>query len=172
MDKVVYLSLGSNLGDREAELRTALAKLQSHDLQIERVSSLYETEPVEVRDQPQFLNLVVEARTSLYPMRLLLRIANVEREMGRKRSTPKGPRNIDIDILLFGRFIVDTPQLQIPHPRMVERRFVLEPLAELSPDLRHPVTRRTMREILAKAPDQRVRRLPAPLELPFDLPNL
>jgi 2-amino-4-hydroxy-6-hydroxymethyldihydropteridine diphosphokinase len=171
MLKVVYLSLGSNVGDREAELRTALSKLHSHDFQIERVSSLYETDPVEMRDQPQFLNIVLEARTTLYPMRLLLRIANIEREMGRRRTVTKGPRNIDIDILLFGRFTVETPQLQIPHPRMTERRFVLEPLVELSPDLRHPVTRRTMREILAQAPEQRVRRLPGPLELSFDLPR-
>ena len=137
--KRVYLALGSNVGDREANLRTAIRKLHRRDLRVSRISSVYETAAVYYLDQPDFLNCVVEADTEIFPMRLLLRVSNIERSMGRKRLVPKGPRNIDIDILLHGSSIVETPQLQIPHPRMRERRFVLEPLAELAPDLRHPV---------------------------------
>jgi 2-amino-4-hydroxy-6-hydroxymethyldihydropteridine diphosphokinase len=166
MLKTTYLSLGSNIGNREAELQSAINRLHSHDFQITRISSVYETEPIEYLDQPRFLNVVVEAQTTIFPMRLLVRIGNLEKQMGRKRGISKGPRNIDIDIVLFGKFIVDTPQLQIPHPRFAERRFVLEPLVELAPDLRHPVTRQTMKELLAAAPNQFVRKLPVHLDLP------
>jgi 2-amino-4-hydroxy-6-hydroxymethyldihydropteridine diphosphokinase len=157
--KIAYLSLGSNLGDREHELRTAIDRLQGEDFRIRRVSSVYETAPQELKNQPWFLNLVVEAESELLPLQLLRRVRNVEREMGRRRIVPKGPRTIDIDILLHGTAIVSTEQLQIPHPRMTERRFVLEPLAELIPDFRHPVTRRRIREHLASTMDQPVRKL-------------
>jgi 2-amino-4-hydroxy-6-hydroxymethyldihydropteridine diphosphokinase len=166
--KRIYLSLGSNIGDREENLRTAIVKLHARDLRIRRISSLYETAAVYYLEQPDFLNCVVEADTELLPMRLLLRVSNIERSMGRKRSIPKGPRNIDIDILLHGASVVDTAQLQIPHPRMGERRFVLEPLAELAPDLRHPVDQRTIRQMLASAPQQRVVKLAAPLSVALD----
>lgn len=169
MLKTVYLAFGSNLGDREREIATAIARLHSPEYVVKRVSSIYETEPMYVKDQPEFLNVVAEMETALFPMRLLLRIGAIEKEMGRKRIVAKGPRNIDIDILLFGRFVVDTPQLVIPHPRMTERRFVLEPLAELAPTLRHPVTKQTMRELLAAAPGGLVRRLPGRLDLPLDI---
>jgi 2-amino-4-hydroxy-6-hydroxymethyldihydropteridine diphosphokinase len=129
------------------------------------VSGVYETAPVDFKDQPDFLNIVVEATTSLFPMRLLQRTQRVEREMGRKRTVPKGPRPIDIDILLHGRAIVSTRTLEIPHPGMQERRFVLEPLAELAPDFRHPVSRRTIRELLASAPHQLVRLTPFRINL-------
>lgn len=171
MLKTVYLSLGSNVGDREGEIETALKKLHTEDFQIKRVSSLYETAPMYMKDQPNFLNIVVEAQTTLFPMRLLLRIGNIEKEMGRKRVVPNGPRNIDIDIVLFGRFVVNTPQLEIPHPKMAERLFVLEPLAELAPDLRHPLTKKTMKELVAAAPDGFLRRLRTRLSLPFDVPE-
>ena len=149
MSKIVYLSLGSNLGDREQMLRQALERLAAAGLRILRVSSIRETEPVDVLDQPRFLNLVAEAETDLFPRQLLARTQRVELELGRKRLRPKGPRTIDIDILLYGDAVIDSPELTVPHPRMAQRRFVLEPLAELAPDLRHPVTRRTVREMLA-----------------------
>jgi 2-amino-4-hydroxy-6-hydroxymethyldihydropteridine diphosphokinase len=155
--KTVYLSLGSNIGDRARNLQAALEQLAAPDLRIVRRSPAYETEPLEYTAQRWFLNLVAEARTELLPMQLLLRIGRVERALGRVRTVPKGPRTIDIDILFYGRTIVRTAKLEIPHPRMSERRFVLAPLADLAPDLRHPVTRKTVREMLDTAPPQVVR---------------
>ena len=157
--KTVYLALGANIGERARNLERALDALEAEGVHIVRRSSLYETEPRDVRDQPWFLNLVVEAETILLPRQLLSTIRRIEKNLGRKRVIAKGPRTIDIDILLFGRFVVDTPELQIPHPRLHERRFVLEPLAELAPELRHPVTRRTAREMLGDVMDQQVRRV-------------
>ncbi len=148
--KTVYLSLGSNIGDRARNLQAALDRLAAPDLRVMRTSPAYETEPVEYTAQRWFLNLVVEAGTELLPMQLLLRIGRVERALGRVRTVPKGPRTIDIDILFYGRTIVRSASLEIPHPRMAERRFVLEPLADLAPDLRHPVTRKTIREIAGR----------------------
>lgn len=156
--KIVYLSLGSNIGDREKALRDAIEQLQSKEFRVKRLSSVYETSPLDVRNQPWFLNMVVEAESDLLPMQLLSRVQNVERKMGRKRIVAKGPRNIDIDILLHGSAVMNTTRLQIPHPRMPERRFVLEPLAELAAELRHPVTRRTVREMLAATTGQTVRK--------------
>lgn len=166
--KRIYLGLGSNVGNREANLRMAIRKLHRRDFRVCRVSSVYETAAIDYLDQPDFLNCVLEADTELFPMRLLLRVANIERSMGRKRLIPKGPRNIDIDILLYGSSAVHTAQLQIPHPRMGERRFVLEPLAELAPDLRHPIEQRTIREMLAAAPKQHVVKLAHPLDITLD----
>jgi len=157
--KIVYLSLGSNLGDRPGNLSRAIEQLSSDDLRVLRVSSTWETEPRDVPNQPWFLNLVIEAETSLFPRQLLHRIHRIERELGRVRTIPKGPRVIDIDILLFGRSVVQAEGLEIPHPRLTERRFVLEPLAELVADLRHPVTRRTVREMLGAVAEQAVRKV-------------
>ncbi len=157
--KTVYLSLGSNLGDRERNLREAIRMLGEAGVRTLRVSSLYETEPVDVRDQPWFLNLVVEAETELFPKQLLARIRKIEFDLGRKRVRPKGPRTADIDILLYGDSVIETGELTVPHPRLAERRFVLEPLAELAPELRHPVTRRTIRELLAGTAGQVVRKI-------------
>ena len=156
--KRVYLSLGSNLGDRAAHLREATEALAGTEVRILRESSIYETEPRDVRNQPWFLNQVIEAETDLFPRQLLARTQKIEREMGRRRGADKGPRVIDIDIVLFGGSKVHTPDLEIPHLRMAERRFVLEPLAELSPDLRHPATGRSVREMLETVLDQVVRR--------------
>ena len=156
----VYLSLGSNVGDRRRHLDAALDLLRAAGVDIVRVSRVYETEPQELRAQPWFLNLVAEAETGLFPLQLLHAIQRVERRLGRKRVVAKGPRTIDIDILLFGAFVVDAEGLQIPHPRMAARRFVLEPLAELGPDLRHPVTHQSVREMLDAVLDQGARRLP------------
>ena len=159
MSKTVYLSLGSNLGDRERNLRDAVGLLAEPSLRVLRVSSFYETEPLEVRDQPWFLNAVAEAETDFFPKQLLARLLRIEQQLGRRRLKPKGPRMIDIDILLYGGSVIDADELQVPHPRLTERRFVLEPLAELAPELRHPVTRVTVREMLQAVAGQQVRRV-------------
>ena len=156
--KTAYLSLGSNMGDRAANIERGLELLESPELHVVRRSALYETEPQELRAQPWFLNMVAAVETSLYPRQLLSRIAQVERELGRQRVVHKGPRTLDIDILLFGTAIIEMPDLVIPHPAMASRRFVLEPLAEIVPDLRHPVLGRTIRDLLADINGQEVRR--------------
>jgi 2-amino-4-hydroxy-6-hydroxymethyldihydropteridine diphosphokinase len=157
--KIAYIALGSNVGDRRANLVGAVERLLSPDLRILRASSIYETEPRDVPDQPWFLNQVIEAQTTLYPRQLLARTQKIEREMGRTRTVDKGPRVIDIDILLYGESKVLTEALEIPHPRMADRRFVLEPLHELAPELRHPVTKKTIGEMLRRVADQAVRHL-------------
>lgn len=167
--KTVYLALGSNLGDREASLREAIQRLHTGDFQIRRVSSVYETAPMYRLNQPDFLNLVIEAETTLFPVRTLMKTARIERVMGRKRAISNGPRTIDIDIVLFGRFFVNTATLQIPHPRFQERRFVLEPLVELAPDLRHPVTKKPVRELLQSLPAGAIRRTPIRIDAPSAL---
>ena len=146
------------MGDRAANIERGLELLESPELHVVRRSALYETEPQELRAQPWFLNVVAAVETSLYPRQLLSRIAHVERELGRQRVVHKGPRTLDIDILLFGTAIIDMPDLVIPHPAMAARRFVLEPLAEIAPDLRHPVLGRTIRDLLADIRGQEVRR--------------
>jgi 2-amino-4-hydroxy-6-hydroxymethyldihydropteridine diphosphokinase len=157
--KTVFLALGSNVGDREANLRDAARRLESAELRITRRSSMYETAPQDLLDQPWFLNAVVEAETGLFPMQLLGSIRKIEQEMGRRRVTPKGPRNIDIDILFYGPSLIGTPELEVPHPRIAQRRFVLEPLAEIAPDFRHPGTGKTANEMLATLEPQGIRRL-------------
>ena len=157
--KTVYLGLGSNLGDRQAMLREAGAALESRRLHIRRLSPIYETEPVGVAGQQWFLNRVAEAETDLFPLQLLHWTSRVESKLGRRRVTPNGPRTIDIDILLFGNAVVRAPSLEIPHPRFRERRFVLAPLADLAPELRDPVTRKTVRQLLGEVNGQVVRRI-------------
>jgi 2-amino-4-hydroxy-6-hydroxymethyldihydropteridine diphosphokinase len=157
--KTVYLSLGSNLGDREQMLQSAIDRLHGADLRIQRLSPVYETEPVGLKEQRLFLNLAAEAETDLFPMLLLSRIQKVELQLGRKRTgPPNGPRSIDIDILFYGRFTVHSARLEIPHPRLHERRFVLGPLVELAPELRHPTLGRTMRDLLASLEGQKIRK--------------
>ena len=155
--KTAYLSLGSNIGDRGRNLRAALERLGTAGVRIARVSPVYETEPVDLTGQRWFLNLVAEAETDLFPLQLLARTQKIECALGRVRTVPKGPRTIDIDILLYGNAVVNSKGLEIPHPRISERRFVLIPLADLAPDLRHPVTRKTVREMLDTAPSATVR---------------
>jgi 2-amino-4-hydroxy-6-hydroxymethyldihydropteridine diphosphokinase len=150
--KTAYLSLGSNLGDREAHLNQALERLQAAGVRTVRRSSIHETEPQDFRDQPWFLNMAVEVQTDLTPLGLLATIQKIEAEMGRQRIIPKGPRTIDIDILFYANLIIATPDLEIPHPRLTERRFVLDPLSEIAPDLRHPVTGQSVREAQAALP--------------------
>jgi 2-amino-4-hydroxy-6-hydroxymethyldihydropteridine diphosphokinase len=157
--KLVYIALGSNLGDRAENLRLARLQIDAADMRVLRASSVYETAPRDVENQPWFLNQVIECETDLFPRQLLGRLQKIERAMGRKRTIAKGPREIDLDILLFGNAVVKAPELEVPHPRMMERRFVLEPLAELVPEKKHPGTRRTMREMLAGVASQVVRKI-------------
>jgi len=157
--KIVYLSLGSNLDDRAANLRTALEKLGDLGT-VNSVSAFYETEPVGLTAQPWFVNCAAKLDTEKMPRQLLNGVLNLEQEMGRQRKQKNGPRIIDIDILLFGTSVIETAGLTVPHPRMHERRFVLEPLAEIAPDVRHPVFKRTVRELRdALPPGQTVRRV-------------
>jgi len=156
--KIAYLALGSNIGDRLANIADARARLAASEIKILRESSIYETAPREILDQPYFLNQVIEVETDAMPRALLSKLKKIERAMGRKKIVAKGPRVIDLDIVLFGNFVVAVEGLEIPHPRMSERRFVLEPLAELAPDLRHPITKKTIREHLAQVGDQAVRK--------------
>jgi 2-amino-4-hydroxy-6-hydroxymethyldihydropteridine diphosphokinase len=174
MPNLAYLSLGSNVGDRENHLRDAIARLKAAG-QIVSISSFYETEPVEVTGQAWFLNCAVALETTAAPHRLLAALLQIEHEMGRHRTQKKGPRTIDLDILLFkgmsgnvakeagggaGDTILNTEQLTIPHPAMPQRRFVLEPLAEIAPEAWHPVLKKTVHELLAELPPgQTVRKI-------------
>lgn len=160
--KLVYLSLGSNIGGREAHLRTALDKLEEQEIRILARSSLYETEPQDVTDQPWFLNMVVACETRCFPIQLLKILQGIERDMGRVRGPNilrRGPRPIDIDILLFGSSVIQTPSLTLPHPRMLDRRFVLEPLIEVAPDLKFPGTMKPLRSFLLAVSNQRLKKL-------------
>lgn len=150
----VYLSLGSNIGDREPNLRAAIAALPPAGVRIKQVSSLYETEPVDYLDQPWFLNCAVEAETELRPHALLSALRSIETQLGSKKEFSKGPRKVDLDILLYGRESIGTPELQIPHPRMLLRRFVLAPLAEIAPTLQHPAWPATATQLLAQSSDK------------------
>ena len=135
---LIYLSIGSNVGDREANLRAAIDALRPAGILVKQVSSIYETEPVDYLDQPWFLNGVVEAETDLQPHALLQALRAIEVQLGSKKEFAKGPRKIDLDILLYADDTITTPELQVPHPRMLQRRFVLAPLAEVAPSLKHP----------------------------------
>jgi len=134
----VYLALGSNVGEREENLREAIRFLGDVGMRVARISRFYETEPVDYLDQEWFLNAALEAQTELDATELLRALRSVEAQMGSKKAFPKGPRLIDLDILLYGDETIDAPELHVPHPRMLSRRFVLVPLAEIAPNLRHP----------------------------------
>jgi 2-amino-4-hydroxy-6-hydroxymethyldihydropteridine diphosphokinase len=152
--QIIYLSLGSNVGDREANLRAAIAALADAGVCVRRVSSLYETEPVDFLEQPWFLNCVVQGETELPAVALLKELRRIEARMGSKKLVAKGPRRLDMDILLYGEETIDTPELQVPHPRMMQRRFVLVPLAEIAPELGHPSWSGTAVDLLARTPDR------------------
>jgi 2-amino-4-hydroxy-6-hydroxymethyldihydropteridine diphosphokinase len=159
-EQTVYLSLGSNVGDREKNLHAAIAALADAGVRVTRVSSFYETEPVDLREQPWFLNCVVQGMTEVPALTLLKGMREIEARMGSKKLIAKGPRLIDLDVLLYGEETIDTRELQVPHPRMTERRFVLVPLAEIAPKLKHPAWKKTVSEMVAGLADlSEVRRL-------------
>lgn len=143
-----YVALGSNLGDKEANLRKALELLEEHGVEVVKTSSFICTEPYGVTDQPRFLNGVCEVRTSLEPLELLHTLLDIEQEMGRVRLRHWGERNIDLDLLLYEDVVMDTPQLKLPHPDMQNRDFVLLPLAEIAPELVHPTLQKTISELV------------------------
>jgi len=162
--QTIYFSLGSNVGDRARNLQDAIAALGNAGVHVVRVSSVYETEPVDYLDQPSFLNCALEAETEMGALDLLHALRGIETQMGSKKLIAKGPRLIDIDILLYGSEVIDTPELQVPHPRMRLRRFVLEPLAEIAPDAQHPVSHLSIAELLAGTPDKSAVRVAAGLQ--------
>lgn len=147
----VYLSLGSNLGDRKANLEKAI-QLLGERLHVEQISSLYDTEPMGYAEQPRFLNAVCRAQTDIGPLQLLSLIKGIEVALGRVPSFSNAPRPIDVDILFYGDLVMETPELTIPHPRIEERAFVLIPLLEIAPDLVHPVSGESIRDLATRVP--------------------
>lgn len=146
---IAYLGLGTNLGNRLANLQKAVDELPPQ-VNVRRASSIYESEPWGYTDQPSFLNQVLEVETGLPPTALLEYLKQIEQKLGRKPTFRYGPRLIDIDILFWGDQVIDLPSLAIPHPRLPERAFMLVPLAEIAPDLRHPASHKTVLEMLSQ----------------------
>ncbi len=160
MHDSIYLGLGTNVGERRANLRTALDYLNQL-VTITGVSSIYETDPVGYADQPRFWNIVAAAQTTLTPVDLLEQMIAIEKRMGRERTFRNAPRIIDIDILLYGAAVLNEPDLELPHPRMTERAFVLVPLVEIAPNLADPLTGKLYRDMLREGEFERVDRIGA-----------
>jgi 2-amino-4-hydroxy-6-hydroxymethyldihydropteridine diphosphokinase len=160
MYETVYLGLGTNVGERRANLRGALDHLNQL-VTITKVSSIYETDPVGYVDQPRFWNIVVQAASSLTPLALLEHLIAIEKQMGRERTFRNAPRIIDIDILLYGDVVLNEPGLELPHPRMTERAFVLAPLVEIAPHLADPLTGKLYRDMLREGEFEKVDRIGA-----------
>ena len=160
--EIVFISLGSNVGDREKNLRAAIGFLPETGVEVTKVSSFYETEPVDLLEQPWFLNCVVQGETEVPAVELLRGLRAIEKRMGSKKLIARGPRLIDLDILLYGQQIVHTAELQVPHPRMHLRRFVMEPLAEIAPELKHPFWRGTAADLLRALADRSAVRKSSP----------
>jgi 2-amino-4-hydroxy-6-hydroxymethyldihydropteridine diphosphokinase len=152
--KTVYISLGSNLGDRAAMLARAITAMNSAGIRVARQSSFYITEPIGTPGQAWFLNAVAEAETSLPPLQLLHALLKIEWELGRRRITPHGPRTIDLDLLFYGSSVIRSKELEVPHPRLAQRRFVLVPLARIAPEFRHPTLHKSVTQLLAETPDR------------------
>jgi 2-amino-4-hydroxy-6-hydroxymethyldihydropteridine diphosphokinase len=152
----VYLAFGSNLGDRGHNIQSAITQLERLGVKMIRSSKLYETEPVGKTDQPEFYNLVAEFHTTQSPGDLVLHIHSVERALKRVRKEKWGPRTIDIDVLFYGDQVIDLPGLNVPHPRIQERNFVLIPLNEIAPDFAHPIYKKSVRELLKASLDKAI----------------
>jgi 2-amino-4-hydroxy-6-hydroxymethyldihydropteridine diphosphokinase len=161
---IVYLALGSNIGDRESHLKGAIRGLSNRGIEIMQSASIYSTEPKDVEDQPWFLNTIIKINTSLQPGELLETCLAVEKENARVRDGIKGPRTLDIDIIFYGMQVIRGPDLVVPHPRFRERRFVLEPLAEIAPDFVDPSSGKAVRQLLQETLDNtKVYRIDVPL---------
>ena len=145
---IAYISIGSNLGDREENCKQALRLLHANGILIKKQSRMYETEPWGIKDQPKFINMAVEVETDKKPEELLRVLEEIEKEIGRTETVKWGPRVIDLDILFYDDLILKTPDLEIPHPLLHERGFVLKPLSEIAPDKKHPVTGKTVKEMI------------------------
>lgn len=152
----IYLSLGSNVGDRAKNLQTAIDALGDAGVRVVKVSSIYETEPVDYLEQEWFLNGVVEGETELSALEVLRGLRGIEARMGSKKAFAKGPRLMDLDILLYGEESINGEELVVPHPRMLQRKFVLAPLSEIAPELRHPSWKGTAAQLLERTADKSV----------------
>ena len=146
---IVHIGIGSNLGDRKEHCLKAIQLLSQKGIHVRKRSSMYETEPWGVKDQPRFINMAIEGETGLTPAKLLAVLKMIEDEAGRVETHRWGPRVIDLDILLYDDLVIDTPELSIPHPLMHRREFVLKPLVEIAPDKIHPVLKKTIQELLS-----------------------